>query len=183
MRGQAAIGLNGKPFNARTLRGQAAIEFLVTYGWAIFVLLIVVTFVLSSGMLSPSYFVSEECNIGPTLPCNFQLYKDGSDLKLIAGISNGFNYKIGIKSITFQMLDSENAFDVTTAMPLELESGQSQNINAVLKDIAPAAQSIKKINVQVVYYPCANEINPDCDPAKAEGYTISGKIIGRVSAK
>ena len=46
------------------MRGQATIEYLMTYGWAILALIIVLGVLVFSGLLSPTYLISEECNFG-----------------------------------------------------------------------------------------------------------------------
>ncbi len=45
-------------------RAQAAIEFLMTYGWAILVVLIVIGALAYFGVLSPQRFLPDRCNIG-----------------------------------------------------------------------------------------------------------------------
>ncbi len=161
------------------MRGQAASEYLITYGWALLVLFIVISFVLATGMLSPASLISEECNIGPTLPCIFQLYQDGSDLKLATNISNGFSYKIGIKDIKFTLEEDGREFIVQTSVLPVIESGGSARIDATLPNSSASKNSIKKIKVEVTYYSCALEVNPSCDPAAAN-HILSGRIIGRV---
>lgn len=163
------------------MRGQAAIEYVATYGWAIFFLLIVIGAILTSGILSPTYLISEECNIGPSLPCTFQLYTKGGDTKLLLNISNGFGYKIGIKKgdIKLSLPEEGLTFSNIAVAPSILESGGSATIAASLPGYEPAKGSIKKIRISVTYYSCAAEVNPNCDKNTAV-HTLSGRIIGRV---
>src|SRR3989344_5713936 len=51
-------------------QGQAAIEFLMTYGWAILVVLIAITALAYFGVLNPSRFLPESCIIGPGFSCD-----------------------------------------------------------------------------------------------------------------
>jgi hypothetical protein len=51
-------------------KGQAMMEYLVTYGWALLALLIVVAVLLSSGVFSPNSFATQECTFQPDLPCS-----------------------------------------------------------------------------------------------------------------
>lgn len=162
------------------MRGQAASEYLIVYGWALLLLAIVIGFILASGVFSPAYLISEECNLGPTLPCVFQLYQDGDDLKLVTNISNGFSYKIGIKSIKFTLDDTGTDFAIQSPSPLpQIESGNGAKIEGVITNAGAVKNSIKKIKVVVTYYSCAQEVNPTCIDSKAS-HVISGRIIGRV---
>ena len=48
-------------------KGQAALEFLMTYGWAILVVLIVIGALAYFGVLDPKRFLPEKCELGPGL--------------------------------------------------------------------------------------------------------------------
>lgn len=51
-------------------KGQAALEFLTTYGWAFLVILVMIGALAYFGVLSPTKFVSERCNFGVEMACN-----------------------------------------------------------------------------------------------------------------
>ena len=50
-------------------KGQAAMEFLMTYGWALLVVLIAIAALAFFGLLNPSRFLPEKCEIAPGLTC------------------------------------------------------------------------------------------------------------------
>ncbi len=50
-------------------RGQAAMEFLMTYGWALLVVLIAIGALAFFGVLNPSRFLPQQCVLGPGLAC------------------------------------------------------------------------------------------------------------------
>ena len=50
-------------------KGQAAMEFLMTYGWAILVVLIAISALAYFGVLNPSRFLPESCTLVPGLSC------------------------------------------------------------------------------------------------------------------
>ena len=54
----------------KTKKGQAALEFLMTYGWAILVVLIAIGALVYFGFLSPERFVQDNCNLTPPLSCS-----------------------------------------------------------------------------------------------------------------
>jgi hypothetical protein len=160
------------------MRAQAAIEYLITYGWAILLLAVAVTLLLATGRFSLSSLIAEECNLGSTLPCNAQLYQAGDDLKLVVNISNGFSYKIGIKEVKFTLQDEDIS---KTISPLDvIESGSSIKLNTTFPHVTVAKDSIKKVKVELTYYSCAPQENSECNSELAN-YVISGRIISRVS--
>lgn len=51
-------------------KGQAAMEFLMTYGWAILVVLIALGALVYFGVISPERFVQDNCTLTPPLSCS-----------------------------------------------------------------------------------------------------------------
>ena len=51
------------------IRGQAAMEFLMTYGWAILVVLISIGALAYFGVLSPGRLLPASCRLGPGFAC------------------------------------------------------------------------------------------------------------------
>ena len=59
-------------------RGQAALEFLTTYGWAVLVLLVMVASLSNFGVLSPDRFLPNRCSASSEFSCNeFELFANG----------------------------------------------------------------------------------------------------------
>lgn len=73
-------------------KAQAAMEFLMTYGWAILVVLVAIGALAYFGVLSPDRFLPESCTITPGLACTG--YKisataaTGMTLKINDGLGN-----------------------------------------------------------------------------------------------
>ncbi len=174
-KGQVAI--KRPAVSARHLRGQVAIEYLMTYGWAILVLIIIIGLILGSGIASPSYLISEECSLGTKLPCTQFLYNDGANLKLIVNVSNGFEYKIKIKNVKITLVGKGEMTIVTTND--NPESGGSAQIDATFAGYNAPKDSSKKFQVNITYYSCASEVNPTC--ADIPTRQISGKISSKTN--
>lgn len=158
-------------------KAQAAVEYLMTYGWAILVLLIIIGLILGSGIASPSYLISEECNLGPKLPCRHILYNDGANLKLIVNMTNGFEHKIKIKTITATLVGKGSMVTVLTND--DPESGESSSIEASFAGYNAPRDSSKTIQVHIDYYSCAPEVNPTC--ADIATHPISGRISAKAN--
>jgi uncharacterized protein (UPF0333 family) len=54
----------------RAKKGQAAMEFIMTYGWAILVVLVAIGALAYFGVLNPSRFLPSSCTIAPGLGCD-----------------------------------------------------------------------------------------------------------------
>mgnify|MGYP001585907334 CR=1 FL=1 len=62
-------------------KGQAAMEFLMTYGWAILVVLIAIGALAYFGVLNPSRFLPNSCTISNQFACesgDFVAYSNGT---------------------------------------------------------------------------------------------------------
>lgn len=62
-------------------RGQAAMEFLMTYGWAVLVVLIAIAALAYFGVLNPAKFLPSSCTIAPGIGCEeFKIAETGESL-------------------------------------------------------------------------------------------------------
>jgi hypothetical protein len=53
----------------RTKKGQAAIEYMITYGWAFLVIIAAVGVLGYFGLLNPTKYIPESCQFGEQLKC------------------------------------------------------------------------------------------------------------------
>lgn len=158
------------------MKGQAAIEYLMTYGWAILALLIVSAVLLTSGILSPSYLVAEECSFGNNFPCTFAIYNDGGSTKLEMDIFNGYPYKVMIKEISIQTTDGVQSFSGFDT-DIEILSGDSHVYLATLSGPEVPEGNAKRFVGNITYVSCAHEIGPTCSTSE---HVISGRVVGRI---
>lgn len=78
-------------------KSQAAMEFLMTYGWAILVVLAAIAALAYFGVLSPEKFLPEKCIIQPGIACVSHKVEPA---KTTLVISNGMGRTMTINSIT-----------------------------------------------------------------------------------
>ena len=78
-------------------KGQAAMEFLMTYGWAILVVLAAIAALAYFGVLSPEKFLPEKCILEPGLAC---IAHKVEPTKTTLVITNSKGTTIKITSIT-----------------------------------------------------------------------------------
>ena len=162
------------------MKGQSAIEYLTTYGWAILVLAVIIGLLIGSGIFSPDYLVTEECGVGPKFLCKALVFKDRDtgNLRISMNLSNGFEYRIKITKVAVSFFDKEQQFEVKID-DNDLGSGDSTVVNAVLPNYNAIKDSTKKFKIELDYYSCAQEVNPSCDLIGT--HRISGRITGRVN--
>jgi uncharacterized protein (UPF0333 family) len=77
-------------------KSQAAMEFLMTYGWAILVVLAAIAALAYFGVLSPEKFLPEKCVLSPGLACVSHKVEPTQTTLVI---SNGLGRSITINSI------------------------------------------------------------------------------------
>lgn len=157
------------------MRGQATIEYIMTYGWAILALIIVIGVLLFSGLLSPTYLVSDECAFGNNLPCDSALFNDGSDTRLALNIFNGFAYPI--KIIRIQIVTSDGTGLSGLPANIELESGGNSSFIATLNSEQLGANDLKKFVGNITYVSCAPEIGDSCGTTE---HVVTGRVVGKV---
>lgn len=96
-------------------RGQAALEFLTTYGWAFLVILVMIGALAYFGVLDPSKFVPDRCQFSAPLMC------DGSNYKTTAStitfrLRNSLNKQYNVSGVT--MKDDGGTYVPCTNSPL-----------------------------------------------------------------
>lgn len=82
-------------------RAQGALEFLMTYGWAFLVILIMIGALAYFGVLSPTKFLPERCTFGSQFLCkDYLLSTDGTTADVTTKLQNNLGQAIIITSGT-----------------------------------------------------------------------------------
>lgn len=111
----------------RAKKGQAAMEFLMTYGWAILVVLIVIGALAYFGVLNPQQFLPKKCQFAQGLVCQDHKLVDGGPLTL--QINNGLGNDITIFSFNFTA-DNGLVVCANNALNTNILAGAEENIVA-----------------------------------------------------
>lgn len=93
----------------RKKKGQAAVEFLTTYGWAIMATLVAVGALYYFDVLDPDSFTTVKCETGPQLECLEAAIFENGDLQI--RLRNNHNIRVyfdGIITINGQDLSMGN---------------------------------------------------------------------------
>ncbi len=87
-------------------RGQAAMEFLMTYGWAILVVLVVIGALAYFGVLSPETLLPDRCELQQGVACNdYKLDASADEIYLL--LQNGMGEGIILDTVTVTSQDAE----------------------------------------------------------------------------
>jgi hypothetical protein len=93
--------------NRKNKKGQAAMEYLMTYGWVLLTILVIIAILFSSGILDRGSIISQECTLIPDLPCLTPAGQQDVGVYIVyMNISNGLGYPILIKDIRMTDLTS-----------------------------------------------------------------------------
>ncbi|MCF7861254.1 hypothetical protein K9M79_03325 [Candidatus Woesearchaeota archaeon] len=98
-------------------KGQAALEFLMTYGWAILVVLVVIGALSYFGVLNPTNLLPEKCALEIGLDCTDYIVTDGGlsangDDEIKIKLTNGRGKDVYITAIWVAEVDVSVDVDV-----------------------------------------------------------------------
>ncbi|MBN2458378.1 hypothetical protein JXB31_04585 [Candidatus Woesearchaeota archaeon] len=81
-------------------RAQAAMEFLMTYGWAILVVLAAIGALAYFGVLSPGNLLPQRCEFSAGLDCTENPDASASGATITFPVTNSLGYKVQILTAT-----------------------------------------------------------------------------------
>ncbi len=162
-------------------------EYLVTNGWALLALFVVIALLLTSGAFSASSYAARECTFQPDLPCpSFILYSDASSSQPITtlqfSLANGLGFPISITAVNYTAtsLGGHGRNTYTGSLPVPagiIPSGQSMNFTQNFSGpYLPSVHDFKTIYVMLTFSNCKGGV---C----RSNYTTSGRISTVVEKK
>lgn len=165
---------------AKQFHAQAAMEYLVTYGWAILALLFVLAFLVSSGAFSPNNFSVQECTFQPDLPCSpFIIYKSAGATIVAFNLTNGLGFPINVSKVVYTTdlgTGSRQEYESTSYKKGQIDPGKTIWFNETFSGATqPSAKDFKTLFVSVTYQSCRSG---EC----INNYTISGRISSPVES-
>lgn len=133
-------------------RGQAAMEFLMTYGWAILAAVIVIAVLASFGVFSPSKYVPTSCALSAPLGCEkSQVAASATTGEVSIVVRNGAGDAITLDSVTI-----ENCGTNTTA--LSMTDGETSVITIPCTGGLTAGAKINE-NMNAMYTPSDGDLS------------------------
>lgn len=171
-------------------KAQGALEFLMTYGWAFLVILIMIGALAYFGVLSPTKFLPERCTFGSQFICkDYLISTDGTTGNVTLKLQNNLGQAIYI--LDTSTVSSQEGFggctiDITNTtgdsiMALSATGGGSAISDGAYFEVRAVpctslggmvAGSKYKINVNLVYYAATS--------SSSFSHTINGELFANV---
>lgn len=176
MKAQAAI--KSRSAIAGTLHGQAAMEYLVTYGWALLALLVVLVALVSSGIFSASHFIFEECSFQPNLACSpYILYSSETSSTLQFSVRNGLGFPVKFTGANVSFASAGATSNAVSFSDSIIPDGEKLSVIAQLPPQPRGSQ--QTLYVQLHYVNCLSAGAAGCSGTSGE-YVTSGRIVATV---
>ena len=127
-------------------KAQAAMEFLMTYGWAILVVLIAIAALAYFGVLNPGRYLPSSCRLVPGLSCeDFKVAGDPVNQVTLV-IQNGMG-----QDLTGITISIAGACDGTTLGGLVLPDGEKDTFVIDCNPLTPIIGSRFKEDINIEY--------------------------------
>ncbi len=160
-------------------KGQAALEFLTTYGWAFLVILVMIGALAGFGILTPSNFLPNRCNFASELPCDEHKLTsiNADELQVQAVIVNSLGTSINIDTLSMSSSFGTGDFDTCTvegipvATAASLGPGKKATLDcrSVVGDEYPTGEKIK-VQIELTYTPLGKTLSQ----------SVSGEIFSKI---
>lgn len=153
-------------------RGQAAVEFLTTYSWAIFILFGVVAAVYMLDLADPDRYAEPDCVLDNQVSCLEAQYlmNGGSADQLRLNLQNNYPKEIKVQNLTVELDDGDQDATNTSINQL-INSGGSEIIGVELGDWDGngyvSEEVAATLNIELVFAPTSSGNN-----YTKQGYTI-----------
>jgi hypothetical protein len=150
-------------------RGQAALEYLITYGWGFLVIIVVVGGLAYFGLFSPSRYIPARCEFGGQLECvDYRLNSAGT---IQLQFRNNFGDDILI--VSAYSFD-ETAASTITGSPITIVKGNTSSILTITPSSTAQFVRDDRISVpMIVTFRRATGTNPPL-------HNITGEIFATV---
>ncbi len=140
-------------------KGQAAMEFLMTYGWAILVVLVVIAALAYFGVLDPTNILPDRCTFPITFTCTDYVVRGtanslADDVVSMKLVNNG-GKDIALANISAYggplLAACSTSTSIINGVPATLGSGSELEITLTGCNLAPSGKKKDKYLVNVSY--------------------------------
>ena len=136
-------------------RGQVAMEFIMTYGWAILVVLVAIGALAYFGVLNPSKYLPEKCVFTTGVTCrDFILQESGTDLVVRFNLENGLGESMTIGAGNISALYKSTTVGCTPdagAGAITIQSELSEGFTCTFTGDSPGEGASAKVAVSLNY--------------------------------
>jgi hypothetical protein len=115
--------------------GQAAMEFLMTYSWALIIILIVVAAIVYFGVTNPKDFLPNRCLFSPEIGCVGSSLSSADDTFKIK-LKNNFGDTITVTNLDLSAEDSPSFSCTNPTLPVNWKNLESIDLTYTACDLA-----------------------------------------------
>jgi uncharacterized protein (UPF0333 family) len=151
-------------------RGQAALEFLTTYGWAFLVILVMIGALAYFGVINPQKFLPERCTFQQEMGCkDFLAQKDSSNVDLRFYITN--NLGTGVNDLDLYAYSTDEGRSANVSCGTN-DLGAGESVEFVCDDVTGSFPTSGKVKFAIygTYTPVGGKYNK----------TVNGEIFAEL---
>jgi hypothetical protein len=149
-------------------KSQAAVEFLLTYGWVILGVMITVGALAYFGVFNTDRFVNDECSFGTQLYCEDVEVFSGPNPDMSIQFRNNFGQDIMITGMDIRYGSDSLSFDGVAFGSDSTPAGDIAEFQGILKEVNFPKNEKIKLNV-IVHF--------ERDVSGAPTHNVTGIII------
>ena len=129
------------------MKAQAAMEFLLTYGWAIVVLIVMISGLAYLGILDPRDWVPDKCSFSAGIGCgDYVVFDEGSGERINIVLTNNFGNSIVVSRVNITDLGTNAGCDC--AGGLCNLGGVWESANSKIMNIS-CSNSVNSVNLRI----------------------------------
>jgi hypothetical protein len=135
-------------------KAQAAMEFLMTYGWAILVLLAITGAFAYFGVLSPKDSLPDQCIVGTGFSCsNYKLLQDAGKLRVQLRVENRLGQAILVQKVNVSTLLGTTTHQSDCSIPADtlIDVDKYLPLDCTLSTMPISANEKASTNVKITY--------------------------------
>ena len=145
----------------RLRKSQAAMEFLMIYGWAILVVLVAIGALAYFGVLSPDRFLPAKCQLPAGISCtDFKVVASGAEEGVTVFLRNGLGFDMTGVNIAIGTC--------TSPVAQTIKNGGTATFKAITCGLTSDTRFSESLNVSYT------------NAVSGISHVVSGQIIGRV---
>jgi hypothetical protein len=123
----------------RARKGQIALEYITTYGWAFVVMLLTLAALAYFGVFNPSTYLPAKCDFPQEFQCTDYVTASSGAVKFV--LVNGYGRTMNISAMTVWTQNFGSTNCVALGFPLSVSANQKININCTLPQVIPMSKT------------------------------------------
>lgn len=154
------------------MKGQAATEFIMTYGWAILAVMVSIGALAYFGVLNPSEYLPERCMMTSGFNCKEFSASGAGDLRLQLRFENKVGQSIRVESVNVSVQGTTRSNSTCLPTPIVMKTDDLSSLDCKIMGGSPGIGKKVKLNINMKYSPLQGVYN----------HTINGEIQTKVQS-